>query len=473
MTELRLALDRASVRRIDADGHLHVSRTPISKSNVCGYLGREIPGFQELGLAADKIYNLYRDAGELEKAAASFSGKPLLDGHKPISADDHDHERTVGSVTGVEWDAPYLYAALDIWSGPAIKEIESGKQEQLSSAYRYIPVMESGIAPDGTKYDGRMTQISANHVALVSQGRAGSDVLVLDAKPRSLKEVFPMPKSAVLSRTADMARGALMAYAKPRLAQDAKIDLLPILKGVTSKTILAKAPAIAKAFDAAVRSKLAADADMDQSDVQGIVEEIAEVMKDESDTIAAAVSGPETEADAKDAGANWSDVATFLKGKISDEDLAELKKMFSGDDEGAEDRRKRGRSVVPSATDKEPVVTKAAMDAALAKTRTDAAADGAAAAMKTAREIRDAERFVSPWVGDLAIAMDSAEAVHRAALDVLKVSHDGKHPDALATMIEAQPKPGEKNRPQRLAQDAAVPGVKYDAVTFPNSGRLK
>jgi len=473
MTEQRLALDRASVRTKDKDGHLHVSLTPISKACVNGYLGREIPGWQKLGLDAAKIYRLYRDPEELERAADSFNGKPLYFGHRAASAADHDHDRTAGAVHGVVWQPPYLMAALDVWPSKAIDAIESGEHEQLSCGYEYDPDMTPGTASDGEKFDGVMRTIRGNHVAMVPEGRAGPDVLVHDAKPRSLKEVFPMPKSAVLSRTADMARGALMAYAKPRLAQDAKIDLLPILKGVTSKTILAKAPAIVKAFDAAVRSKLAADADMDQSDVQGIVEEIAEVMKDESDTIAAAVSGPETEADAKDAGANWSDVATFLKGKISDEDLAELKKMFSGDDEGAEDRRKRGKPVVPSATDKEPVVTKAAMDAALAKTRTDAAADGAAAAMKTAREIRDAERFVSPWVGDLAIAMDSAEAVHRAALDVLKVSHDGKHPDALATMIEAQPKPGEKNRPQRLAQDAAVPGVKYDAVTFPNSGRLK
>ena len=470
MTELRLALDRASVRRKDEDtGHLHVSLTPISKACVNGYLGREIPNWQKLGLASDKIYRLYRDPGELEKAADTFDGKPLLIIHKAVHANDHPHEEVVGNVGNPVWKPPFLMAGLNIWTKQAIDGIESEEQQQLSCGYAYDPDMTAGTSLDGEKYDGVMRNLRANHVALVKEGRAGPDVLVHDAKPRSLKEVFPMPKSAVLSRTADAVRGGLMAYAKPRLAQDAKVDLLPILKGVTSKTILAKAPAIAKAFDAAVRPKLAADADMDQADVQGIVEEIAEVMKDESDTIAAAVSGPETEADAKDAGANWSDVATFLKGKISDEDLAELKKMFSGDDEGAEDRRKRGRPVVPSATDKEPVVTKAAMDAALAKTRTDAAAD----AMANARSIRDAERFVSPWVGDLAIAMDSAEAVHRAALDVLKVKHDGKHPDALATMIEAQPKPGERNKPTRLAQDAAVPGVKYDAVTFPNSGRLK
>jgi len=471
MTELRLALDRASVRRKDEDtGHLHVSLTPISKACVNGYLGREIPNWQKLGLASDKIYRLYRDSGELEKAADTFDGKPLLIIHKAVHANDHPHEEVVGNVGNPVWKPPFLMAGLNIWTKQAIDGIESEEQQQLSCGYAYDPDMTAGTSPDGEKYDGVMRNLRANHVALVKEGRAGPDVLVHDAKPRSLKEVFPMPKSAVLSRTADVARGALMAYAKPRLAQDAKVDLLPILKGVTSKTILAKAPAIAKAFDAAVRPKLASDADMDQADVQGIVEEIAEVMKDESDNIAAAVSDPDPAVKSDPDGTDAPDAAailSFLDGKISDEDMAKLKDMLGSGE--AEDRRKRGKPVVPSATDKEPVVTKAAMDAALAKTRTDAAAD----AMATARSIREAERFVQPWVGDLPIAMDSAEAVHRAALDVLKINHDGKHPDALATMIEAQPKPGERNKPSRIAQDAAGPGVKYDAVTFPHSNRLK
>ena len=460
-----LALDRASVREKSKDGHLHVSLTPISKANVCGYLGREIPKWQDIGLKAEKLYQLYRDPEELEKAAASFDGKPLLLGHKPISADDHDHDRVVGAVKNPVWKPPYLMAALDVWPSKAIDAIESGAHEQLSSSYHYEADMTPGRTPDGERFDGTMRNIVANHVALVPQGRAGKDVIVHDSSPLRMKDRFPMPKTATLSRAADVARGALMAYAKPRLAQDAKIEFAPMLKGITSKNLKAKAPALAKTVGAAMKPKLATDADMDEADVQDIIEQVAEMMKDESETIAAVVAADPPEAE--DAGANWADVSAFLKGKISEEDMAKLKAMFGGDDEdSAEDRKKL--PVTPSAVDADKLikdatkgmVTKAAMDEALKAAKVEQVA------------IREAERFVEPWAGKLPVAMDSVEAVYRAALDVLKVDHDGKHPDALADIIAVQPKPGNRGRPVRVAQDAAQ-GVKYDAATFPNANRLK
>jgi hypothetical protein len=477
MTETLIALDRASVRTKDKDGHLHVSLTPISKANVCGYLGREIPDWQGLNLKADKIYRLYRHPDELEKAADSFNGKPLYFGHRPASAVDHDHERTSGAVHGVVWKAPYLMAALDIWPSKAIDAIESGEHEQLSSGYEYKPDMTPGTTPDGEKYDGVMRSIRGNHVAMVPEGRAGPDVVVLDAKPRSLKEVFPMPKTAVLSRTADVARGALMAYAKPRLAQDAKIDLQPILKGVTAKNLKSKAGTIAKAFDAAVRPKLGQDADMDQADVQAVVEEVAELMKSESDDIAAAVADPGApmDPDGEDA-PDMDALMSYLGGVLTDEQMAKVKSMMGkgNDDDGAEDRRKKGLPAAPSAQDSDkdkPMLTQAAMDAALAHKGEEIAAKVRA----EANAVREAERFVRPYVGEIAIACDSAEAVHRAALDILKVKHEGKHPDALADLVEVHGQAIKaKAEPRRhLAQDAAPSGITYDAKSFPNSTRLK
>src|SRR4029077_115521 len=55
-----LAFDRASVRSIDQDGHLHVSESNISMAAVNPYIGREIPDWQELGLDPDKVYQLFR-----------------------------------------------------------------------------------------------------------------------------------------------------------------------------------------------------------------------------------------------------------------------------------------------------------------------------------------------------------------------------------------------------------------------------
>ena len=174
-----LAFDYASSRAYDADGHLRVTQTPISMSNVCPYYGEEIPDNRALGLDPRKVYHLLRDPAELEKAAASFDSKPLLYNHTPISADDHDHLSTVGAVSNVKWGSPYLRADLSCWTRLAIDGIESSTQKQLSASYRYTAVMTPGIY-NGVRYDGKMTGISGNHVALVPVGRNGANCVVQD-----------------------------------------------------------------------------------------------------------------------------------------------------------------------------------------------------------------------------------------------------------------------------------------------------
>ena len=81
-----LAFDRASVRTIDQDGHLHVAESNISMAAINPYMGREIPDWRELGLDPDKVYQLFRDFFELVKGAKTFDGKSLLFWHKPTDA---------------------------------------------------------------------------------------------------------------------------------------------------------------------------------------------------------------------------------------------------------------------------------------------------------------------------------------------------------------------------------------------------
>lgn len=185
MPQDRLALDRGTIRAVDEkSGHLNVTQTPISKANVCPYFGREIPDYEAMGLKPDECYRLLRDPAELEKAAASFNNKPLLIIHRPQSANDHDKEVVVGTVSNPTWDAPYLKADLAIWDGAAIALIESDEQRQLSCGYFYRADMTPGTY-EGEKYDGRMVDLTGNHVALVDEGRAGPDVFVGDAMPKS------------------------------------------------------------------------------------------------------------------------------------------------------------------------------------------------------------------------------------------------------------------------------------------------
>ena len=179
----RIALDRASVRSFDQDGRLHVEITNISKACVNPYRGDEIPDAAGLGIDPSRIYQLLRDPKELEKAALSFNSVPLMIVHKLTSAEAHPRMLTVGTTgSDATFEAPYLKNSLVIWDQEGIDLIESGEQKELSSAYRYRADMTPGTY-EGAHYDGVMRDIRGNHVALVAEGRAGSDVVVGDANP--------------------------------------------------------------------------------------------------------------------------------------------------------------------------------------------------------------------------------------------------------------------------------------------------
>ncbi|NVN09718.1 DUF2213 domain-containing protein [Nguyenibacter vanlangensis] len=183
-----LAYDRVgSVRITDEDGRLYIARTHISKATVNGYYGREIPNASTLGLDPNRIYQLLRHPDELERAAASFNNIPVLIEHVHVTADTPRKDIVAGSTgSDAEFADPYLDNSMAIWDGEAIELIKSGEQRELSCAYRYEADMTPGTY-QGVPYDGVMRNIRGNHVALVEKGRAGSDVLVADAKPTGVK----------------------------------------------------------------------------------------------------------------------------------------------------------------------------------------------------------------------------------------------------------------------------------------------
>lgn len=208
-----LAFDRASVRTIDENGRLQISRTNISKANVNAYYGREIPRSEELGLEPNKLYRLWRHPDELRKAAKTFNNIPVLSKHIPDFPTDPPNEFRVGVThSNAEFDGTYLTVGMSIWDNSAIAGIESGEQRELSASYKYVADMTPGVTPDGEPYDGVMRDIFGNHEALVPDGRAGPDVLVADSLPPELNH---MRKHKV---------AAIRATLKPLLAQDADLE---------------------------------------------------------------------------------------------------------------------------------------------------------------------------------------------------------------------------------------------------------
>ncbi|MGJ8500947.1 DUF2213 domain-containing protein, partial [Glaesserella parasuis] len=125
-------------------------------AEVNPYYGKEIPGADSLGLKPDEVYEMYRDADELQKGAASFEGLPLMIKHVAQTAEEPRKEYIGGSVHNVTFDGKNLRGDLLVWDGEAIDLIESDTLSDLSCSYRYKPVMRAGEAK-GKKHDGVMT----------------------------------------------------------------------------------------------------------------------------------------------------------------------------------------------------------------------------------------------------------------------------------------------------------------------------
>ena len=365
-----VAFDKESARSYDDNQHLIVNSTIITKAAVNPYYGSEIPDYERLGLDPNKVYNMLRDPEELKKGMHTLGEKQLLLKHIFVSAEDPQKESIAGTIgSNLEMVGDDVKGSLTVWDKEAINLIESGKLAELSASYFYDPVMQSGTFK-GQPYDGIMTNIRGNHVALVERGRIGRDALVADALPKLMEFNMKLKKGAL----AKVNTGAMAILKKKGIAMDA--DLTP--------------------------------------------EEIKELVNVVAENIEHTVEDTEE--------------AEKLVGAEDEEDEKEV-----AEDEDEEDPEKE----VAKDTD-EPEVKKAAMDAAI-KT-----AEDSAVARVTA--LFEAREMVKPLVG--VVAMDSAEAVFKHALDKSGVDTKGVHSSAYKSMVGLVIK--QKAQPQvKTAMDAA------------------
>ena len=456
-SDAALAFDRESVRSVDADGRMRVAVSNISKAMVCPYLGSEIPNAELLGLEADKIYMLLRDPDELAKAAPTFNGVQLLSVHEPVNAGDPKLELTVGAAgTDCVFEAPYLKNSLIVWTQEGIDVINSGEQQEISCSYRYDADMTPGNY-EGVEYSGVMRNIIGNHIAIVNKGRAGPDVFVGDSAlsqpapsttPSRTNQPSKLEKNSMsktLSKKALSVRGVLQAVLKPQFAADKMPDLDKILAGVDKKNYGVKKPLIV----AAIKSHMAADADL-----PALVELL--------DALDGTDKGADDEED-DDLGVDADPVEAILahcRGKLSDDEMTELESKVramapaaKAEDEPApfKGEPKVGEKPAEDEKDEEEkkdMVSKTAMDAAIG------AASKAAEDRTIARinGIHEARKIAAPFVGEIAVACDSAEDVYRAALKIRGVNVEGVHASAFRAILQSQPV---ANAERVIAHDAA------------------
>jgi hypothetical protein len=370
-----------------------------------------------------------------------------------------------------------LQNSLVIWDKDDIKSIQDESVKELSCGYAYRPDMTPGQIK-GVSYDGVMRDIVFNHVALVKQGRAGSDVVVGDSQPLFMEK--QMAKQA-LSAKAQMVKGAVLAHLT--LAADQMPALNKLLSGVRQATFSKQKSNLAVGIHAIAKDSKLEELNklLDRLDGEpGDNTEGEDADKDEpgkEDPEENEKDGAEELVPDEDGAviAKLEELLKILKGEgVEGEDAevdGETDKIGADEPDqsagGAESDPKAGKNknLIPGGK----AMDKKAMDAAIKVACVAAATDAENRTIARLRAISEAEEIVRPYVGKLA-AMDSAEQVYKSALDILKVDVKGVPSAAYKHILLARPAPGQRQERPIQANDSSV--TSNVSEIFPNLSRL-
>lgn len=167
-------------KQIDNNGWWEIRKNPISKVGVFPYLGRSISDECE----PDKVYYVYRPATTLAQSVDSWDNppKPFINDHEMLGEgfSKIDDRPVQGVIHNPVFEDDVLYADISVYSESLKKKIEDGKKE-LSLGYFCKYEKQKGVYK-GQAYDFIQRDMVGNHIALVDNGRCGSDVKVFDSK---------------------------------------------------------------------------------------------------------------------------------------------------------------------------------------------------------------------------------------------------------------------------------------------------
>lgn len=175
-----MLMDRAPLERVRklADGRI-AAVARFARSGVYQYAGSEV-GRPDLS-----VVNVYRPAEEVfdQAAMASFAHKAITVGHpaQAVTADNWSAHSAGWTEGKIARDGEFVEIPLMLADASAVRAYESGEARELSAGYTSEIVWGDGVAPDGTRYQATMKQIRGNHIALVAQGRAGSQCRIGDS----------------------------------------------------------------------------------------------------------------------------------------------------------------------------------------------------------------------------------------------------------------------------------------------------
>ncbi|MBS6644537.1 MAG: DUF2213 domain-containing protein [Clostridiaceae bacterium] len=198
------------------EGFLICRNVPIARTGEMEYLESEL----KPDGSSSKMVTVIRSPEEVfsEAALSSFEGKPVTDEHPPelLTPDtctrySKGHAQNIRRGEG-EWEG-HVIADLHIQDEELIRAVQDGKRE-ISCGY------ECGYTENE---DGTYSQhdIRGNHIAVVTRGRAGKHVAILDSKKNVNVKAIERPE-----RNEKMKKNSLFLKLFAKAAKDASPEEL-------------------------------------------------------------------------------------------------------------------------------------------------------------------------------------------------------------------------------------------------------
>ena len=168
-------------KEIDINGYVTYYDVPMTKIGVFPYLGRQISP----ELEPDKIYHVLRPEEELTspETLKSLEKIPFINDHTMLGKEftlpeDVGIEGT--TLTNVKVKKPLITNDLTAYTERVKDLIEKRDKRDLSMGYRCRYELKEGEY-EGQHYDAIQRDIRFNHIALVDEGRMGSECRVMDS----------------------------------------------------------------------------------------------------------------------------------------------------------------------------------------------------------------------------------------------------------------------------------------------------
>ena len=205
-TDFVATLDTDAAARL-SPGHAPARRTREGYLEVDALIARD--GLLKYSDGRDS-WTEYRPREELERAAASWTGKPVTDDHPDKMVDATTWASVakgvhVGQPTLEVYDGvTYLRARLQITDADLIRKIDAGQRELSIGFTAAVEPVAGGQHSDGTRCDAVQMGLVGNHTASVRKGRAGPACRVLLDSAHSFCEELMTVKNDEAGQPADM-----------------------------------------------------------------------------------------------------------------------------------------------------------------------------------------------------------------------------------------------------------------------------